>query len=94
MKRSKSSTTETFHDLDALARKALKVAREMPKGAKRIEALKPATRLRLAADWRGIEFAPLGRPPKERMGPKDPKVPDGCELHHRCYARSKLQTPR
>jgi hypothetical protein len=37
VKRPKISTTETFHDLDALARKALKAAREMPKGAKRIE---------------------------------------------------------
>ena len=64
MKRSKTSKTD-FHDLDALARKALKAAREMPKGAKRIQALKQASRLRLAADRAGIEFAPPGRPPKE-----------------------------
>jgi hypothetical protein len=48
VKRRPTSTTD-FNDLDALARKALKAAREMPKGAKRIEALKQASRLRLAA---------------------------------------------
>jgi hypothetical protein len=65
VKRPTTSTTETFHDLDALARKALKAAREMPKGAKRIEALKKASRLRLAADREQIKRTPLGRPPKE-----------------------------
>jgi hypothetical protein len=66
VKRPKTSTTETFHDLDALATKALKAAREMPKGAKRIEALKQASRLRLAADREQIKRTRLGRPP-----PKD-----------------------
>jgi hypothetical protein len=64
VKRPKSSTTETFHELDARATKALKAAREMPMGAKRIEALKEASRLRLAADRKGVK-TPLGRPPKE-----------------------------
>jgi hypothetical protein len=65
VKRPKTSTTETFHDLDALATKALKAAREMPKGAKRIEALKQASRLRLAADREQIKRTRLGRPPKD-----------------------------
>jgi hypothetical protein len=65
VKRPKTSTTETFHDL-VLATKALKAAREMPKGAKRIEALKQASRLRLAADREQIKRTRLGRPP-----PKD-----------------------
>jgi hypothetical protein len=51
--------------LDALARDALNAARQMPKGSRRIEALKQASRLRMAADRRGIEFAPPGRPPKQ-----------------------------
>jgi hypothetical protein len=39
----------------------------MPKGAKRIEALKKASRLRLAADREQIKRTPLGRPPKDEM---------------------------
>jgi hypothetical protein len=64
VKRPTTSKTD-FHDLDALARDALNAARQMPKGSRRIEALKQASRLRMAADRRGIEFAPPGRPPKE-----------------------------
>jgi hypothetical protein len=64
VKRPTTSKTD-FHDLDALASEALKAARQMPKGAKRIEALKQASRLRLAADRTDIEFASPGRPPKE-----------------------------
>jgi hypothetical protein len=44
VKRPTTAKTD-FHDFDALARKALKAAREMPKSAKRIEALKQASRL-------------------------------------------------
>jgi len=57
-------TTNTDDDWDALAHKALKAARQMPKGPERIEALKQAGRLRMAADRKQIQFTPLGRPPK------------------------------
>jgi hypothetical protein len=43
---------------------ALKAARQMPRGPERIEALKQAGRLRMAADRKQIQFTPLGRPPK------------------------------
>jgi hypothetical protein len=59
----KTSKTD-FHDWDMLAKEALKAARQMPRGPERIEALKQAGRLRMAADRKQIQFTPLGRPPK------------------------------
>jgi hypothetical protein len=59
VKWSKTSKTD-FHDWDALAQEALKAARQMPKGPERIEALKQAGRLRMAADREGVKLAPLG----------------------------------
>jgi hypothetical protein len=42
-------------------------ARKMPKGPERIEALKQAGRLRMAADRKRKRFAPLGRRPKRGL---------------------------
>jgi hypothetical protein len=64
--RPKTSQTD-FHDWDALANEALMAARKMPKGPERIEALKQAGRLRMAADRKRIRFAPLGRRPKRGL---------------------------
>ena len=61
--RPKTSQTD-FDDWDALASEALMAARNIPKGPERIEALKQAGRLRMAADRKQIQFTPLGRPPK------------------------------
>jgi hypothetical protein len=54
----------TERDLDAEAVEALEVARSMPNGPEKVEALKKAGLLRNAADARGIVFARRGRPPK------------------------------
>jgi hypothetical protein len=51
-------------DWDILAAEALELARQLPPGPKRNEALKAAGRLRCCADARGIVFAKRGRPPK------------------------------
>jgi hypothetical protein len=51
-------------DLNADADEALAVARSMPNGPQRVEALKRAGLLRRAADADGIAFAKLGRPRK------------------------------
>jgi hypothetical protein len=42
---------------------------DLPKGPERIEALKQAGRLRMAADRKRIRFAPLGRPKRGLQGP-------------------------
>ncbi len=47
---------------DEQAVDALELARMMPPGEKRIEALKKASLLRCAADKRGVTFAKRGRP--------------------------------
>jgi hypothetical protein len=51
-------------DWDMLAAEALELARQLPPGPKRNEALKAAGRLRCCADARGIVFAKRGRPRK------------------------------
>jgi hypothetical protein len=51
-------------DWDMLAAEALELARQLPPGPKRNEALKAAGRLRCCADARGIAFAKRGRPRK------------------------------
>jgi hypothetical protein len=47
-----------------LASEALEIARSMPPGPEKAEALKKAGMLRNAADIRGLFFAKRGRPPK------------------------------
>jgi hypothetical protein len=51
-------------DWDMLAAEALELARHLPPGPKRNEALKAAGRLRYCADARGIALAKRGRPRK------------------------------
>ena len=51
-------------ELEAEADEALEVARSMPSGPEKIEALKKTGLLRKAADAQGISFAKRGRPPK------------------------------
>jgi hypothetical protein len=57
-------TPNTERDLEAEAVEALEIARAMPNGPEKAEALKKAGLLRKAADDRGISFARRGRPPK------------------------------
>jgi hypothetical protein len=49
--------------MDAKATEALEIARSMPPGQEKTQALKKAGMLRNAADMRGISFAKRGRPP-------------------------------
>lgn len=49
-------------DWDNLATDALELARLMPPGTERNEALKLASRIRCTADSRGVIFAKRGRP--------------------------------
>jgi hypothetical protein len=51
-------------DWDNLAADALELARQVPPGHERNEALKLAGLLRRAADARGLVFPKRGRPPK------------------------------
>ena len=51
-------------DLSAEAEKALEIARSMPNGPEKFEALRKAGLLRNAAADRGIALARLDRPPK------------------------------
>jgi hypothetical protein len=51
-------------DWDNLAADALELARMMPPGPERNEALKLARQLRCTADARGLIFAKRGRPRK------------------------------
>jgi hypothetical protein len=51
-------------DWDDLATDALELARLMPLGAERNEALKLASQLRCTADAQGLIFAKRGRPRK------------------------------
>jgi hypothetical protein len=51
-------------DLSAEADEALEVARSMPPGHDKVEALKKAGLMRNVADAGGIAFAKRGRPPK------------------------------
>jgi hypothetical protein len=50
------------HDFEAEADEALAIARDMPPGPERIDALKKAGHLRNAADTYGLVFATRGRP--------------------------------
>jgi hypothetical protein len=59
-----------FHS-DSRAADALELARRMPPGPERNEALKLASLLRCAADARGLVFPKRGRPRKETM----PRLP-------------------
>jgi hypothetical protein len=52
------------YDWENLAVDALELARVMPPGPERNEALKLAGLLRCAADSRGLVIAKRGRPPK------------------------------
>lgn len=52
------------HEWDLLAAEALELARRMPPGPERNQALKAASRLRCCADAQGIVFARRGRPRK------------------------------
>jgi len=56
--------TRSKQELDTEADEALALARSMPSGPEKIEALKRAGLLRRAADAAGISFAKLGRPRK------------------------------
>jgi hypothetical protein len=49
-------------DWDSLAADALELARMMPPGPERNQALKLASQLRCTADARGLIFAKRGRP--------------------------------
>jgi hypothetical protein len=51
-------------DWDNLASDALELARQMPPGPERNQALKLASQLRCTADARGLIFAKRGRPRK------------------------------
>jgi hypothetical protein len=51
-------------DHDVAAADALELARQMPAGPERNEALKLAGALRRSADERGVVFAKRGRPRK------------------------------
>jgi hypothetical protein len=51
-------------DWDSVAADALELARMMPPGPERNEALKLASQLRCVADARGLIFAKRGRPRK------------------------------
>jgi hypothetical protein len=51
-------------DWDSRAADALELARSMPPGPERSEALKRASQLRCNADERGVIFATRGRPRK------------------------------
>ena len=54
--------SQRSHDFEAGADGALAMARNMPPGPERIEALKAAGKLRNAADVYGLIFAKRGRP--------------------------------
>ncbi|MDE2242769.1 MAG: hypothetical protein KGK01_10095 [Bradyrhizobium sp.] len=55
-----------IHDSAIQADEALAEAIRLPNGAERSDALKKASRLRMAADKQGIRFAKRGRPPKPK----------------------------
>lgn len=57
-----SRDTTRNHDFETDADEALAVARDMPPGPERIDALRKAGHLRNAADAYGIVFARRGRP--------------------------------
>jgi hypothetical protein len=52
------------HEWDKLASEALELARRLPPGPERNDALKVASQLRCSADALGIVFAKRGRPRK------------------------------
>jgi hypothetical protein len=50
------------HDFEAEAEEALAIARDMPSGPERIDAMKKAGQLLNAADTNGLVFERRGRP--------------------------------
>lgn len=62
--RRKMSLSSDRHDWETLAIEALELARKMPPGPARHDALKAAGQLRCSADAYGIAFAKRGRPRK------------------------------
>jgi hypothetical protein len=52
------------HEREKLASEALELARKLPPGPERNDALKSASQLRCSADALGIVFAKRGRPRK------------------------------
>ena len=63
-KREETRRSFDRRDWDMLAAEALELARHLPPGPKRNEALKAAGRLRCCADAQGVAFAKRGRPRK------------------------------
>jgi hypothetical protein len=63
-KESQRSVERDRVDFDVAAADALELARQMPPGPERNEALKLAGALRRSADDRGVVFAKRGRPRK------------------------------
>jgi hypothetical protein len=62
--RRETSRSSDRHDWETLAIDALELARKMPPGPARHDALKAASQLRCFADAYGIVFAKRGRPRK------------------------------
>jgi hypothetical protein len=62
--RSKTGRSFDRHEWETLASEALELARKLPPGPERNDALKAASQLRCTADAHGIEFAKRGRPRK------------------------------
>lgn len=60
----KTRRTSDRREWDDIALEALELARQLPPGPKRNEALKAASQLRCSADAHGIVFAKRGRPRK------------------------------
>jgi hypothetical protein len=62
VRKQQTQPSSNGHDGIARAMDALEEARQMPPGARRIQALKQAGLLRHAADSQGLIFAKRGRP--------------------------------
>ena len=62
--RADTSRSSDRHEFEKLAAEALELARKLPPGPERNEALKAASQLRCSADALGIVFAKRGRPRK------------------------------
>jgi hypothetical protein len=62
--RVKTRRSSDRREWDTIAVEALELARRMPPGPARNEALKAASQLRCCADAHGIVFAKRGRPRK------------------------------
>ena len=62
--RADTSRSSDRQEFEKLASEALELARKLPPGPARNEALKAASQLRCSADALGIVFAKRGRPRK------------------------------